>query len=343
MNYTIAKTPLKNVKTNTRRSYDSSCYYYIHGAVDTGCSKLDDFIRCMHNVVSNDTNYVRISYDAPTDVLNVSVERSCEIQYKMEFKLVISDDSISYNIKVPKIDWTKVVKDAKPFNNDITASDDTLTVIDTNHAELKLIANAIKKHYAKYNLCKHYFESMVMPASAIDQKILDNDLIDIIDKHAKEVTLKRINALCKKYSIIATPEVNRVTYFYHNDRKTLEISKLSDGTFEASVEVSTSYKLDKDCSRDLPNFYLTYYINAQTGKITWLFCDDKIRDYWYASVVHCKDEKICAKIEIDQIGDWKFDVVAKSYDEWFAKLGFSEYVNGEVGKLLARIKAKRGL
>lgn len=343
MNYTIAKTPLKNVKTNIRRSYDSCSYYYNYGVVDTCCRKLDDFIRCMNDVVRNDTNFVRISYDAPTDVLNVSVEHYNEIQYKMEFKLVISDDSISYNIKVPKIDWTKVVKDAKPFNNDITASDDTLTVIDTNHAELKLIANAIKKHYAKYNLCKHYFESMVMPASAIDQEILDNDLIDMIDKHAKEVTLKRINALCKKYSIIATPEVDRVTYFYHNGRKTFEISKLSDGTFEANVEVSTSYKLDKDLSRDLPNFYLTYYINTKTGKITWLVRDNKISNYWYTSFVSCKDEKICAKIEIDQIGDWKFYVRATSYDDWFAKLGFSEYVNREVGKLLARIKADRGL
>ena len=233
------------------------------------------------------------------------------------------------------------------FNPHIAAQGDTLTVADTNHAEFKLVANAVKRHYDKYNLCKHY-ESMVTPACAtIEQEIDDAVLLDMIDKHANDVTLKRVKAFCKKYSIKSMTESVCTTFNTFNMRrgkKTLNVCKLSDGNFIAYVEVIASYKKDDFRQRDYPCFYITYYINNKTGKITWLFNDNKMHtNLWYNNTIRSSDDKVKLNIEIKQVGDWKFDKTAKSYDDWFAKLGFAEYVNDEVGKLMANIKAKRGL
>jgi hypothetical protein len=329
--YSIAKLPIKSIKSNARRSYDTRRTCYNVNSIETGCTKINQMIQCMYDIVSNYTNRVEIIYDAPTDILNLTVKsNNANIQYKFEFHLTVDDDKLGYNIKVDKINWAKVVKDAKLFNPHIAAQGDTLTVADTNHAELKLLVNAVKRHYSKYNLCKHY-ESMVTHACAtIEQEIDDVTLINMIDKHANDVTLKRVKAFRKKYSI--------------KTKKTLKVCKLSDGNEIAYVDVIASYKKDDFRQRDCPCFYMTYYINNKTGKITWLFSDDKMNaNWWYSNTIHNSDDKVKLNIEIKQVGDWKLDKKATSYDDWFAKLGFVEYVNDEVVKLIANIKAERGL
>ena len=347
MKYSIAKLPIKSIKSNARCSYNSRRNGYFINRIETGCTKINQMIQCMYDVVSNNTNRVEIIYDAPTDILDLTVKHNnTNIQYKLEFQLIVDDDKLGYNIKVDKIDWAKVVKDAKVFNPHIAAQGDTLTVADTNHAEFKLVANAVKRHYDKYNLCKHY-ESMVTPACAtIEQEIDDAVLLDMIDKHANDVTLKRVKAFCKKYSIKSMTESVCTTFNTFNMRrgkKTLNVCKLSDGNFIAYVEVIASYK-QNEYRRDCPCFYMTYYINNKTGKVTWLFSDDKFNvNLWYSNKIHCSDDKVKLNIEIKQVDDWKLDKTATSYDDWFAKLGFAEYVTDEVGKLMANIKAKRGL
>lgn len=344
MKYSIAKLPIKSIKSNTRCSYNSRRNYYSLRSIETGCAKINQMIQCMHDIVSNDTNRVEIIYDAPTDILFITVKRNKNIQYKLEFHLIVDDDKLGYNIKVDKIDWAKVVKGAKLFNPHIAAQSDTLTVADTNHAELKLVANSVKSHYAKYNLCQHY-ENMVTPAfDTIEQEIDDaGGLINMIDKHANDVTLKRVKAFCKKYSIKAMTESSCTTFNIRRGKKTLNVCKLNDGNFIAYVEVIASYKRN-EYRGDCPCFYMTYYINNKTGKVTWLFNDEEFPATWsYYNTIHCSDDKVKVNIEINQVGDWKLDKLAKSYDDWFAKFGFAEYVNDEVGKLMANIKAKRGI
>ena len=344
MKYSIAKLPIKSVKSNARRSYDTRRTCYNVNCIETGCTKIDQLIHCMYDIVSNYTNRVEIIYDAPTDILDLTVKLNGNIQYKFEFHLIVDDDKLGYNIKVDNINWTNVVKDAKLFNPHIAAQGDTLTVADTNHAELKLLVNAVKRHYSKYNLCKHY-ESMVTPACAtIEQEIDDAALIAMIDKHANDVTLKRVKAFRKKYSIKAMAEIRCTTVNMRRLATKINTCKLSDGNFIVYAEVVASYKKDDFRQRDCPCFYITYYINNKTGKITWLFSDAKFTaNLWYSNTIHCSDDKVKLNIEIKQVGDWKFDKTAKSYDDWFAKLGFAEYVNDEIGKLMANIKAKRGL
>lgn len=342
MKYTIAKLPVKSVKSNTRYSYDSRRHHYDCNN-ETGCTKLNQFIHCLHDIVSNKNNWIEIIYDAPTDILNISVERNCTTLYKLEFHLIIVDDKISYNIKVDKIDWTKVVKEAKLFNPNIAAQGDILIVENTNHAELKLVVSAVKRHYTKYNLCKHYEETVTPALEAVDQEIDDAGLIDMIDKHAKNITLKRIEAFGKKYSIKAKAEIICDTFNMHHGKKTLYVCKLSDGNFIANVEVRASYN-PNDYRRACPYFYMTYYINNKTGKITWLYRDDKFcNSLWYFNQVSCEDDKVKLRIEIEQIGDWNLENHAKSYDEWFSKFGFAEYVETKISKLMERIKAERGL
>ena len=297
----------------------------------------------MNDIVSNQNNWIEAIYDAPTDILNVTVKRNGTTHYKLEFHLIIDGDKLGYNIKVDKIDWTKVVKDAKLFNQNIAAQGDTLTVANTNHSELKLVVSAVKRHYSKYNLCKHYEEMVTPTFAAIDQEIEDEALIDLINKHAKDITLKRVEAFCKKYSIKTKAEIIRDTYYIRAGKKFLSVCKLSDGNYIANVEVIAALKMN-ECNRDCPCFYMTYYINNKTGKITWLFSDDKFNGcWWYANQIRWNDDKIKMSIEINQVGGWTLDAQAKSYDDWFAKFGFAEYVNDEVGKLMANIKAKRGL
>lgn len=344
MKYSIAKLPIKSIKSNTRRSYDTRRTCYSISCVETGCTKINQLIECMYDIVSNNTNRVEIIYDAPTDILDLTVKLNGNIQYKFEFHLTVDDDKLGYNIKVDKIDWAKVVKDAKVFNPHIAAQGDTLTVADTNHAELKLLVNAVKRHYSKYNLCKHY-ESMVTHACAtIEQEIDDVTLINMIDKHANDVTLKRVKAFCKKYSIKTMSEISCTTVNMRRLATKLNTCKLSDGNFIVYVEAIASYKKDDFRRRDCPCFYITYYVNNKTGKITWLFSDDKLNaNWWYHNTIHNSDDKVKLNIEIKQVGDWKFDKKATSYDDWFAKFAFTEYVNDEIGKLMANIKAKRGL
>ena len=344
MKYSIAKLPIKSIKSNARRSYDTRRTCYNVNCIETGCTKINQLIECMYDIVSNNTNRVEIIYDAPTDILYLTVKLNGNIQYKFEFHLTVDDDKLGYNIKVDKINWAKVVKDAKLFNPHISAQGDTLTVADTNHAELKLIVNAVKRHYSKYNLCKHY-ESMVNPACAtIEHEIDDAVLINMIDKHANDVTLKRVKAFCKKYSIKAMAEIRCTTVNMRRLATKLNTCKLSDGNFIVYVEVIASYKQDDYCRRDCPCFYITYYVNNKTGKITWLFSDDKMNaNWWYQNTIHSSDDKVKLNIEIKQVGDWKFDKKATSYDDWFAKFALVEYVNDEVVKLMANIKAKRGL
>ena len=351
MKYSIAKLPNKSIKSNTRRSYDTRRICYDVNCIETGCTKIDQMIQCMYDIVSNYTNRVEIIYDAPTDILDLTVKLNGNIQYKFEFHLTVDDDKLSYNIKVDKINWAKVVKEAKLFNPHIAAQGDTLTVADTNHAELKLVVNAVKRHYAKYNLCKHY-ESMVNPAT-IEQEIDDAELIAMIDKHANDVTLKRVNAFCKKYSIKTMAEISCTTINMRRLATKINTCKLSDGNFIVYAEVIASYKNDDFCRCDCPCFYITYYINSKTGKITWLFCDDKmnanswycntIHNSWCCDTIHDSEDKVKFNLEIKQVGDLKFDKKATSYDDWFAKFGFAEHVNDEVCKLMANIKAKRGI
>lgn len=344
MKYTIAKSQIKSIKSNIRSSYVSHRDCYGINSIETGCTKINQLIQCMYEITFNQNNLIEIIYDAPTDILNVLVKHNKNIQYKLEFHLIVDDDKLGYNIKVDNINWTKVVKDAKLFNPCIAAQGDTLTVADTNHAELKQIVNAVKRHYSKYNLCKHY-ESMVTPTFAtIEQEIDDVTLINMIDKHANDVTLKRVKAFCKKYSIKTMSEISCATVNMLLGKKTLKVCKLSDGNFTAYVDVIASYKKYEFRQRECPYFRITYYINNKTGKITWLFSDNKFTaNLWYNNTIRSSDDKVKLNIEIKQVGDWKFDKTAKSYDDWFAKLGFAEYVNDEVGKLMANIKAKRGL
>lgn len=345
MKYSIAKLPIKSSKSNARRSYDTRRTCYSISCVETGCTKINQLIECMYDIVSNYTNRVEIIYDAPTDILYLTVKHyNTDIQYKFEFHLIVDDDKLGYNIKVDKINWTKVVKDAKSFNQHIAAQGDTLTVADTNHTELKLIVNAVKRHYTKYNLCKHY-ESMVTPAcTTIEHEIDDAVLINMIDKHANDVALKRAKVFCKKYSIKTMLESSCTTFTMRRGKKTLNVCKISDGNFIAYVEVIVSFK-QNDYRSDCPSFYMTYYINNKTGKITWLFDDDKFTaNWWYANQIRCNDDNIKLSIDINQVGDLKLvDKKATSYDDWFAKFAFAEYVNDEIGKLMANIKAKRGL
>ncbi len=344
MKYSIAKLPIKSIKSNARRSYDTRKNGLCINRIETGCTKINQMIQCMYNIVSNYTNRVEIIYDAPTDILDLTVKLNGNIQYKFEFHLTVDDDKLGYNIKVDKINWAKVVKDAKLFNQHIAAQGDTLTVADTNHAELRLVVNTVKRHYSKYNLCTHY-ENMVTRAFAtIDHEIDDVTLIDMIDKHAKDITRKRIEAFCKKYYIKAKAEIIRNTFNMCRGKKTLNVCKLSDGNFTANVEMVASLKMNK-CNRDCPSFCMTYYINNKTGKITWRFDDDKFDRCWrYAANQRCcNDDNIKMSIKLDQVGKLKLAEHPKSYDDWFAKLGFVEYVNDEIGKLMANIKAKRGL
>ena len=344
MKYSIAKSQIKSSKSNARRSYDSRDRFYGLLSVETGCTKINQMIQCMYDIVSNYTNRVEIIYDAPTDILYLTVKsKNANILYKFEFHLIVDDDKLGYNIKVDKINWTKVVKDAKLFNPCIAAQGDTLTVADTNHAELKLIVNAIKRHYAKYNLCEHY-ERMVTPEFVTtEQEIDDVTLIDMINKHAKDFTLKRVKAFCKKYSITAEPAITNDIYFSRCGTKFLKVLTLCDGNLIVNVEMQPAFKMN-DHYRECPRFYMTYYINNKTGKITWLFNDDKFKgNLWYVSRIRCRDDKVKLSINIEQCGDWKFTQQAKSYDDWFAKFGFAEHVNDEVGKLIANLMAKRGI
>lgn len=343
MKYTIAKRPIKSIKSNARSSYVSRRTCYGINSIETGCTKINQLIQCMYEITFNQNNLIDVIYDAPTDILNVLVKHNKNIQYKLEFHLIVDDDKLGYNIKVDKINWAKVVKDAKLFNPHIAAQGDTLTVADTNHAELKLVVNAVKRHYAKYNLCKHY-ESMVSPACAIEQEIDDAALIAMIDKHANDVTLKRVKALRKKYSIKTMSEISCTTVNMHLGKKTLNVCKLSDGNFIAYVDVIASYKKDDFRQRECPYFRITYYINNKTGKITWLFSDNKFNaNRWYSNTIYCSDDKVKLNIEIKQVGDLKLDKNAMSYDDWFAKFALVEYVNDEVVKLITNIKAERGL
>lgn len=344
MKYSIAKLPIKSIKSNARRSYDTRKNGLCINRIETGCTKINQMIQCMYNIVSNYTNRVEIIYDAPTDILDLTVMLNGNIQYKFEFHLIVDDDKLGYNIKVDKINWAKVVKNAKLFNSHITAQGDTLTVADTNHTELKLVANTVKRHYAKYNLCTHY-ENMVNPAFAtIDHEIDDVTLINMIDKHAKDITRKRVKAFCKKYFIKTMSEISCTTVNKLLGKKTLNVCKLSDGNFTANVEVVASLKMNK-CNRDCPSFCITYYINNKTGKITWRFADDKFDRRWRyaASQRYRNDDNIKMLIKLDQVGKLKLTEYPKSYDDWFAKLEFVEYVNDEIGKLIANIKAERGL
>lgn len=344
MKYSIAKSQIKSSKLNARRSYDSSRHYgYSSGGVETGCTKINQMIQCVYNIVSNYTNRVKIIYDAPTDILDITVKHNNNnIQYKLKFNLIVDDDKLGYNIKVDKINWTKVVKDAKLFNLCIAAQGDTLTVADTNHAELKLIVNAVKRHYAKYNLCEHY-ERMVTPAFVTTEHEIDDvTLINMINEHAKDFTLKRVKALCKKYSITAEPAIISDIYFSRCGSKFLSVLTSGDGNVIANVEMRPAFKMNNHY-RECPRFYMTYYINNKTGKITWRFNDEKFEgNLWYVNKIRCSDDNVKMNINIEQCGDWKFTQQTKSYDDWFAKFGFAEYINDEVGKLVANITAKRG-
>lgn len=344
MKYSIAKSQIKSSKSNARRSYDSRDSFYGLHSVETGCTKINQMIQCMYDIVSNYTNRVEIIYDAPTDILNLTVKsKNANIQYKCEFHLTVDDDKLSYNIKVDKINWAKVVKDSKLFNPHIAAQGDTLTVTDTNHAELKLLVNTVKRHYAKYNLCKHY-ESMVNPTCVkLEQEIDDVTLINMINEHAKDFTLKRVKAFCKKYSITVEPAIISDIYFLRFGAKFLNVLTSSDGNVIANVEMRPAFKMNNHY-RECPRFYMTYYINNKTGKITWCFNDEKFEgNVWYVNKIRCSDDNVKMNINIEQCGDWKFTQQFKTYDDWFAKFGLAEYINDEIGKLMANIKAKRGL
>ena len=342
MKYSIAKSQIKFSKPNARRSYDSRGSFYGLRSIETGCTKINQLIQCMHELTFKRNSSIDVIYDAPTDIFYVLVRHNNNIQYKLKFNLIVDDDKLGYNIKVDKINWTKVVKDAKLFNPCIAAQGDTLTVADTNHAELKLIVNAVKRHYAKYNLCEHY-ERMVTPAFVTTEHEIDDvTLINMINEHAKDFTLKRVKALCKKYSITAEPAIISDIYFSRCGAKFLNVLTSGDGNVIANVEMRPAFKMNNHY-RECPRFCMTYYINNKTGKITWRFNDEKFEgNLWYVNKIRCSDDNVKMSINIEQCGDWKFTQQAKSYDDWFAKFGFAEYINDEVGKLIANIAAKRG-
>lgn len=342
MKYSIAKSQIKSSKPNARRSYDSRGSFYGLRSIETGCTKINQLIQCMYELTFKRNSRIDVIYDAPTDNFYVLVRHNNNIQYKLKFHLIVDDDKLGYNIKVDNINWTKVVKDAKLFNPCIAAQGDTLTVADTNHAELKLIVNAVKRHYAKYNLCEHY-ERMVTPAFVTTEHEIDDvTLINMINEHAKDFTLKRVKALCKKYSITAEPAIISDIYFSRCGAKFLNVLTSSDGNVIANVEMQPAFKVNNHY-RECPRFCMTYYINNKTGKITWRFNDEKFEgNLWYVNRIRCSDDNVKMNINIEQCGDWKFTQQAKSYDDWFAKFGFAEYVTDEVRKLMTNIKAKKG-
>ena len=105
MKYSIAKLPIKSIKSNARRSHDTRRICDNVNNIETGCTKINQMIQCMNDIVSNYTNRVEIIYDAPTDILDLTVKLNGNIQYKFEFHLIVDDDKLGYNIKVDKIDW----------------------------------------------------------------------------------------------------------------------------------------------------------------------------------------------------------------------------------------------
>lgn len=342
MKYSIAKSQIKSSKLNARRSYDSSRHYgYSSGGVETGCTKINQMIQCVYNIVSNYTNRVKIIYDAPTDILDITVKHNNNnIQYKLEFHLIVDDDKLGYNIKVDNINWTKVVKDAKLFNPCIAAQGDTLTVADTNHAELKLIVNAVKRHYAKYNLCQHYENYTGQAVNAESDFEIKDDLINEIHKHAKCAVTNRVNALIKKFKIKSDILASRDTYIYGESRYA---TKPSDGKLICNIAVQPILSHTATSKRHIaPTFYFAYYVNMKNGKITWRFCDELFNSIEWGYRVSCsaKDDEIFFDMNMYRLKDIDLKAHPNSYEDWYKKYACVEFIENEIKKVLAAVNVK---
>lgn len=337
MKYTIAKLPLKSIKSNARRSYDSRrCY----AMPELGHKKLNDFIVCISRLMLSNSVRHNIVYDANSDICCVSAHKNRDLLFKLEFHLNFDGEEMGYTLKLDKIDWTKIVKDTKRFNPDISANGDSLIVDHTNHAELKMVINAVKRHHAKYNLCQHYENYTGQAVNAESDFEIKDDLINEIRKHAKRVVTNRVNALIKKFKIKSDMITKRDTYIYGESRYA---TKLSDGKLICNIAVQPILSHSATSKRHIvPTFYFTYYINMQTGKITWRFCDELFNsdDWGYRVSCSAKDDEIFFDMNMYRLKNIDLTAHPNSYEDWYKKYACVEFIENEIKKVLAAANVK---
>lgn len=346
MKYAIAKLPMAEVKIlSSRKSFDSRDYYWGSQRAMTGCKKLDDFITCIHDLCKNtSTICTEIKYDATSDNLNVCAKRYHTPLYFMNFKITVAvDDAICYSISVDKIDWKKVVKDASVFNKSIRCEGDTLFVNYSNHAELKLVVNAVKRHFNKFNLCEHYHEYKNGGVRVETTICTDEELIDVLNKHAKTAISQRVKTYYKKYDIKTKTDVavdNVWRYHYTpSQQRAMQAEKYSDGMMIITAAACYEFN-DPDWSirRNGPTFVIKYFVNTKNGKITWKFDDEEA----------LKNSCIWCPCEFElKFGDYRMDNTFSVYkednykrcnnmthdfDTWFKGLSFILHIKDIVNK-----------
>lgn len=339
MKYSIAKLPLANFKINARRSYESG--RFCPDVLNLGHKTLNDFIVCISRLMLSNRVCHNIVYDANSDICCVSVNKHRDLLFKLEFHLNFNGGEMGYTLKVDKIDWTKIVKDTKPFNPDISADDDTLIVDHTNHVELRMVLNAVKRHYAKYNLCQHY-ENYTGQAVNADREFETNDetLINEMCKHAKSVVTKRVNALITKFKIKSDMITERDTWLCGNRPC---VTKMRDGKFSCDIEVQPALTYAKTSKRYFaPTFYFTYYINMKNGKITWHFCDERFnsKEWPYRNSFSAKDDEIVFQLYMSRLNGIDFKATSNSYEDWYKKYACIELIENKIKKVLAAVNVK---
>lgn len=338
MKYSIAKLPLSNFKINARRSYDSRQGWRRDVVPELGHKKLSDFIVCIRGLIHKPS----IVYDAKSDICYVSdYNKYGYLLFKLEFHLNFDGEEMGYALKVDKIDWAKVVKDAKLFNPHISANGDTLIVDHTNHVELQMVLKAVKRHYAKYNLCKHYenYTGRAVNDESVFE-IEDKTLIDAIDKHAKRVVTKRVNAFIKKFKIKSDMST---TYNMCNYGKSQYATKLCDGNLLCNVKAQPILSHSATSTRHIaPTFYITYYINMKNGKITWRFCDERFssNELQYRERCSMKDDEMDFGMYMHRLKDIDFKANPNSYEDWYKKYACVEFIENEIKKVLAAVNVK---
>lgn len=339
MKYSIAKLPLSNFKIAARRSYDSS---RCRALPELGHKKLSDFIVCISRLMLSNRVRHNIVYDANSDICCVSAHKySRDLLFKLEFHLNFDGEEMGYTLKLDKIDWTKIVKDSKLFTPDISADGDTLIVNHTNHAELKMVINAVKRHYAKYNLCQHYenYTGQAVNAES-DFETKDETLINEIHKHAKRVVTNRVNALIKKFKIKSDMITERDTYIYGESKYA---TNLSEGKIICNIAVQPILSHSATSKRHIaPTFYFMYYVNMKNGKITWRFCDElfNANEWSYRASCSAKDDEIFFEMNMYRLKDIDLKANPNSYEDWYKKYACVEFIENEIKKVLAAANVK---
>lgn len=353
MKYTIAKLPMTEAKIlSSRKSFDSRNYYWeVKEQWTTGCKKLDDFITCIHDLCkSTSTICTEIKYDAASDTLNVCAKRYGTPLYFMNFKITVAvDDAICYSISVDKIDWKKIVKDASVFNKGIRCEGDTLFVNYSNHAELKLVVNAVKRHFNKFNLCEHYREYKNGNGARVETTLCtDEELINVLNKHAKTAISQRVKTYYKKYDIKTKTDVavdNAWRYHYGpSQQRAMEAEKYSDGMMIVTAAACYGFNdPDWGIRRNGPTFVIKYYVNTKNGKITWKFDDDEAMKntcIWCSHEFELKigDYEIDSNfVVIDDKSRYCHNNMTHDFDTWFRGLSFILHMKDAVNKAMKDI------